>query len=68
MLIVMLSWAFKTAEQISPDCAGGNPRVLESSRSGPAFAALWSFREETESKVDSVAGIFGKKNATQMFL
>jgi hypothetical protein len=68
MLIVMLSWAFKTAEQISPDCAGGNPRVLESSRSGPAFAALWSFREETESTVDLRRWDFWEKTATQMFL
>ena len=67
MLIVMLSWAFKTAEQISPDCAGGNPRVLESSRSGPAFAALWSFREETESTVDLRRWDFGKKLQLKCF-
>jgi len=41
----------RKAQQISPDSAGGDPRLVESS-SGRMFAALWSFREATESTVD----------------
>lgn len=65
ILIVMLSWAFKTAEQISPveirACL--NPRDP-----GLRFLHFEVFEKRQSRQWNSVAGIFGKKTATQMFL